>query len=181
MGCQGCGGCFGGCNGCNGGCNGFLGLGVTCFFQNVFSFGGGSGCGGCNGCFGSCMGCSGCMGGCGGCFGGGFPVSSMSCFGGMSSSYDMPMSFGSMPMMGTQPMMMGSQPYMMGTQPMMTSPTGSPMISGPNYNMPPLLNPGAAPQTMPNQSIPLGPPPQAIESQTPADQATVIVTLPVDA
>jgi uncharacterized protein (TIGR03000 family) len=89
------------------------------------------------------------------------------------------MSFGSMPMMGGSPMMMSSTP-MMGSMPMTTNPMGSPMISGPNYNVPP-LNPGMAPNMMPNQSIPFGPPPQSYESQTPTDQATIIVTLPVDA
>lgn len=85
-------------------------------------------------------------------------------------------------MMGSAPMM-GSGP-MMDSAPMMSAPMGSsgPMTTGPNWNMPQLFTPpGGSPNPMSHPNIPFGPPPQSYETQTPVDQATVIVTLPADA
>ena len=173
-GCQGCNGCSGGscygCNGCSGcqggcnGCNGYGFLGIRDFFHNAFSSGSCNGCcGGCNGCYGSMS----CYGGCnGGCYGSGY---SMGGYGMSSSGYDMPMgTFTSMPM----------NTY--GAMPMNPS-GGMPMTQGMPYSMPQgnMMTP-PPPLNMPNQ-LPYGPPPQADDSTVPGNQATVVVSLPVDA
>jgi uncharacterized protein (TIGR03000 family) len=105
----------------------------------------------------------------------------MGCGGGYGmSSYGMPMNVSysnemamNYPMMGQMQMEMGQMPTdgMFPQAPMATNP----MLTNPMATNPMLPNP------MTTNPMPQGPMPQAYQSPTPANQTTVVVTLPADA